>query len=135
MHPSPGVKRTFPHIPICGTKFPGVEQEAGVVLLVAFSGGSPPNGAPFIGAEHLVYGGAVLVSQGGRGCVTILLGICRESEEGKRMQEHYNFQDSFHFFIINNAFGTKMNMLCLGHILGSNKDATVIPFYLLYRHG
>lgn len=80
MHPSPGVKRTFPHIPICGTKFPGVQQEAGVVLLVAFSGRSPPNGAPFIGAEHLVYSGTVLVSQGGRGCVTILLGICRESE-------------------------------------------------------
>lgn len=78
MHPSPGVKRTFPHIPICGTEFPGVEQEAGVVLLVAFSGRSPPNGAPFIRAEHLVYGGAVLVSQGGRGCVTILLRICGE---------------------------------------------------------
>lgn len=26
-------------------------------------------------------------------------------------------------------------MLCLGHIPGSNKDATVIPIYLLYRHG
>lgn len=108
MHPSPGVKRTFPHIPICGTKFPGVEQEAGVVLLIPFSGGSPPNGAPFIRAEHLVYGGAVLVSQGGRGCVTILLGICRESEEGKRMQEHHNFQDSFNLFIINNTFKTKL---------------------------
>lgn len=24
-YPSPGVKRTFPHIPICGSEFPGVE--------------------------------------------------------------------------------------------------------------
>lgn len=84
MHPSPGVKRTFPHIPICCTEFSGVEQEAGMILLVAFSGGSSPDGAPFIRAEHLVYGGAVLISQGGWGCITILLGICGENKEEKR---------------------------------------------------
>lgn len=65
VHLLPGVKRTFPHIPICGTKFPGVEQEAGMVLLVAFSGRPSPNRAPLIWAQHLVDGGAVLVSQGG----------------------------------------------------------------------
>lgn len=73
MYPSPAVKRTFPHIPICGTEFPGVEQEASAVLLVAFPGRATPNRAPFIWAQHLVDGGAVLVSQGGRGCITILL--------------------------------------------------------------
>lgn len=98
MHPSPGVKRTFPHIPICGTEFPGVEQEAGMVLLVAFSGRSPSNGAPFIGAEHLVYGGAVLVSQGGRGCVTILLGICRDNTEEKCVQERNDFLQKYLLF-------------------------------------
>lgn len=77
MYPSPGVKRTFPHIPICGTEFPGVEQEAGTVLLVAFPGRPPPNRAPLVWTQHLVDGGAVLVSQGGRGCITILLGIWR----------------------------------------------------------
>lgn len=76
--PSPGVKRTFPHIPICGTEFPGVEQEAGAVLLVAFPGRPSPNRAPLVWAQHLVDGGTVLVSQGGRGRVTILLRIWRE---------------------------------------------------------
>lgn len=65
MYPSPGVKRTFPHIPICGTEFPGVEQEAGAVLLVAFPGRPSPNRAPLVWAQHLIDGGAVLVSQGG----------------------------------------------------------------------
>lgn len=65
MYPSPGVKRTFPHIPICGTEFPGVEQEAGAVLLVAFPSRPSPNRAPLVRAQHLVNGGAVLVSQGG----------------------------------------------------------------------
>lgn len=59
--PPPGVKRTFPHIPICGTEFPGVEQEAGAVLLVAFPCGTSPDGAPLIRAQHLVDGGTVLV--------------------------------------------------------------------------
>lgn len=72
---SPGVEHTFPHIPICGTEFPGVKQEAGVVLLVAFPGRPSPDRAPFIGAQHLIDCGAVLVSQGGRGCVTVLLRI------------------------------------------------------------
>lgn len=80
MYRCPGVKRTFPHIPICGTEFPGVEQEAGTVLLVAFPGRPPPNGAPFIWAQHLVDGGAVLISQRGRGCVTVLLRIYGENE-------------------------------------------------------
>lgn len=75
MYPSPGVKRTFPHISICGSEFPGVEQEAGTVLLVAFPGRPSPNRAPLVWAQHLVDGGAVLVSQGGRGCITILLGV------------------------------------------------------------
>lgn len=65
----------FPHIPICGTEFPGVEQEAGAVLLVAFPGRPLPNGAPLVWAQHLVDGGTVLVSQRGRGCVAVLLGI------------------------------------------------------------
>lgn len=98
MHPSPVVKHTFPHIPICCTKFSGVEQEAGVVLLVAFSGRSPPDGAPLIGAEHLVYGGAVLISQGGRGCVTILLGICRK-KEGETHAGAFNFLHKNVFFL------------------------------------
>lgn len=79
---SPGVKRTFPHIPICGTEFPGVEQEAGAVLLVAFPGWSAPYRAPLVWAQHLVDGGAVLVSQSGRGCVTVLLGIWRKETGG-----------------------------------------------------
>lgn len=77
MYPSPGVKRTFPHISICGSEFPGVEQEAGAVLLVAFPGRPSPNRAPLVWAQHLVDGGAVLVSQGGRGCITVLLGVYR----------------------------------------------------------
>lgn len=80
MFMSPGVKHTFPHIPICGAEFPGVKQEAGVVLLVAFSGRPSPNRAPFIGAQHLINCGAVLVSQGGRGCITILLRIYRDDK-------------------------------------------------------
>ena len=72
---SPGVKRTFPHIPICGAEFPGVEQEAGAVLLVAFPGRPTPYRAPLVRAKYLVDGGAVLVCQSGGGCVTVLLGI------------------------------------------------------------
>lgn len=75
MFMSPGVKRTFPHISICGTEFPGVKQEAGMVLLVTFPGRPSPNRAPLIWAQHLINGGAVLVRQGGRGCITILLRI------------------------------------------------------------
>lgn len=75
MFMSPGVKRTFPHIPICGTEFPGVKQEAGMVLLVTFPSRPSPNRAPLIGAQHLINGGTVLVRQGGRGCITILLRI------------------------------------------------------------
>lgn len=78
MYVSPGVRRTFPHIPICGSEFPGVEQEAGAVLLVALPGRPPPDGAPLVRAQHLVDGGAVFVSQSGRRGVTVLLGICRE---------------------------------------------------------
>lgn len=90
MHPSPGVRRTFPHIPICGTEFPGVQQEACPVLLVTFPRGPSPNRTPLVWTQHLVNGGAVLISQSGRGCVTVLLGIC----SGGGGTLHFVFQDS-----------------------------------------
>lgn len=108
MYPSPGVKRTFPHIPICGTEFPGVEQEAGTVLLVAFPGRPPPDRAPLVWTQHLVDGGAVLVSQGGRGCITVLLGIWRgrwRQSKGGTMHRRIIVIFSFLFFF-KNAFRT-----------------------------
>jgi hypothetical protein len=65
-------RHTFPHIPICGTEFPGVEQEASTALLVAFPCCS---GALSLRTQHLVNGEAVLVRQDRSGRVAVLLGL------------------------------------------------------------